>query len=99
MDQVGRKIPGTNRTFSPADAENALAQIGMTPAKVSKELGNYYSYVLKMGSTKIYSSTADGVGFAMGQTAGKVVIGGAREGSKVAIKQSSKAAAPEEETQ
>ena len=66
----------TNRTFSPADAENALAQIGMTPAKVSEELGNYYSYVLKLGSTKIYSNTAEGVGFAMSQTAGQVVIGG-----------------------
>ena len=75
MEQVGKKIPGTNRTFSPADAENALAQIGMTPAKVSEELGNYYSYVLKLGSTKIYSNTAEGVGFAMSQTAGKVVIG------------------------
>ena len=70
----------------------------MTPAKVSKELGNYYSYVLKMGSTKVYSNTADGVGFAMGQTAGKVVIGGAREGSKLAIKQASTAAAPDEES-
>ena len=99
MDQVGRKIPGTNRTFSPADAENALAQIGMTPAKVSKELGNYFSYVLKLGSTKIYSNTVEGVGFAMGQTAGNVVIGGAREGSKLAIKQASKAAAPDEESQ
>ena len=99
MEQVGKKIPGTNRTFSPADAENALAQIGMTPAKVSEELGNYYSYVLKLGSTKIYGNTAEGVGFAMSQTAGKAVIGGARVGSRVAIKQASKTAAPDEESQ
>ena len=99
MEQVGKKIPGTNRTFSPADAENALAQIGMTPAKVSEELGNYYSYVLKLGSTKIYGNTAEGVGFAMSQTAGKAVIGGARVGSRLAIKQASKTAAPDEESQ
>ena len=35
----------------------------------------------------------------MSQTAGKVVIGGARVGSRVATKQASKATAPEDESQ
>ena len=97
MDQVGKKIPGTNRTFSPADAENALAQIGMSPARVSEELGNYYSYILKMGSTKIYANTAEGAGSAIGQTVGEVAIKGAKESSKASIKQTSKAGTQEEE--
>ena len=56
MGQVVAKIPN-NRTSHPR-MWRMLAQIGMTPAKVSEELGNL-PYVLKLGSTKIYSNTAE----------------------------------------